>query len=71
MMVSDVTALLKGAARLEATPVYVCACARVWEGGPAVRFPQWVALHKNVSAEVRLDADLMKRRACVSVSVAK
>lgn len=31
--------------------------------------PQWVALHKNVSAEVRLDGELMKRRGNVCVCV--
>lgn len=41
------------------------ACVCVWEGGTAVMVPQWVALHKIVSAEVRLDADLMKRCVCV------
>lgn len=58
VMMIDVTPLLQGPERLEATPACVCA----WEGDTAVMVPQWVALHKNVSAEVRLDADLMKRR---------
>lgn len=34
----------------------VCVCVCVW--GEALMGPQWVALHKNVSDEARLDREL-------------